>query len=48
DYPTRAQRPAWSVLDCTHVQDVFALRLPDWQTALDAVIGELAGCGTQR
>ena len=48
DYPTRAQRPAWSVLDCTRVQDVFALRLPDWQTALDAVIGELAGCGAQR
>lgn len=47
DYPTRAQRPAWSVLDCTRVQDVFALHLPTWQTALDAVIGELAGGGTR-
>ncbi len=42
DYPTRAQRPAWSVLDCTRVQDTFALCLPSWETALDAVIGELA------
>lgn len=42
DYPTRAQRPAWSVLDCARVQDTFALRLPSWETALDAVIGELA------
>ena len=42
DYPPRARRPAWSVLDCTRVQDTFALRLPPWETALDAVIGELA------
>ncbi len=42
DYPTRARRPAWSVLDCTRAQDTFALRLPSWDTALDAVIGELA------
>ena len=48
DYPTRARRPAWSVLDCTRVQEAFALRLPPWQTALDAVIGELATCGVQR
>jgi len=30
------------VLDCTRVQDRFALRLPSWETALNAVIGELA------
>ncbi len=42
DYPARARRPAWSVLDCARVQDTFALRLPSWGTALDAVIGELA------
>ena len=42
DYPTRSQRPAGSVLDCARVQDTFALRLPRWETALDAVIGELA------
>ena len=42
DYPARARRPAWSVLDCARVQDTFALRLPSWDTALDAVIGELA------
>lgn len=42
DYPTRARRPAWSVLDCTRVQEMFSLRLPPWEMALDAVIGELA------
>ena len=45
DYPTRAQRPAWSVLDCARVQQTFALRLPEWDIALNAVIGELAGGG---
>ena len=48
DYPTRARRPAWSVLDCARVQQTFALRLPEWDIALNAVIGELAGGGAQK
>ena len=43
EYPTRAHRPAYSVLDCRKFRDAFGLQLPDWQVGLDAVIGELAG-----
>ena len=41
DYPTKAARPAWSVLDTTKLCETFGIALPDWQTALDEVIGEL-------
>ncbi|MDN5925024.1 MAG: NAD(P)-dependent oxidoreductase, partial [Xanthomonadales bacterium] len=40
-YPTPAQRPAWSVLDCAHVQSRFGLHLPAWQTGLDSVLIDL-------
>ena len=43
EYPTRAKRPAYSVLDCGKIRDTFGLHLPDWRNGLDAVIGELAG-----
>lgn len=42
DYPTKARRPAYSVLDTTRIRDVFGLHLPPWQDGLDAVIAELA------
>jgi len=42
DYPTKATRPAFSVLDTTKLRDAFGIDLPDWQAALDGVIGELA------
>ena len=45
DYPTRARRPAWSVLDTTKFRTAFSLKLPDWEQGLDAVIGELAAAG---
>jgi dTDP-4-dehydrorhamnose reductase len=41
-YPTRAVRPAYSVLDTTRLRTAFGLHLPSWQSGLDAVIGELA------
>jgi dTDP-4-dehydrorhamnose reductase len=43
DYPTRAKRPAFSVLDTTKLRDAFGIDLPDWQMTLDEVIGELVG-----
>lgn len=43
DYPTRATRPAFSVLDTTKLRDAFGIDLPDWHVALDGVIGELSG-----
>jgi dTDP-4-dehydrorhamnose reductase (EC 1.1.1.133) len=42
DYPTRAKRPAFSVLDTTKLHDAFGIDLPDWQSALDDVINKLA------
>ncbi|NUS60522.1 MAG: dTDP-4-dehydrorhamnose reductase [Lysobacter sp.] len=34
DYPTRAVRPAYSVLDTTRLRDEYALELPHWRDAL--------------
>jgi dTDP-4-dehydrorhamnose reductase len=34
DYPTRAARPGYSVLDCGRLEAAFGLRLPDWRDAL--------------
>lgn len=42
DYPTRARRPAYSVLDTHKLRETFGLNLPDWQHGLRDVIGELA------
>jgi dTDP-4-dehydrorhamnose reductase len=38
DYPTRAKRPAYSVLDTTKLRDAFDVDLPDWRAGLDGVI----------
>lgn len=42
DYPTRATRPAYSVLDTGKLRAAFGIELPAWQAALADVIGELA------
>ncbi|MDR3388738.1 MAG: dTDP-4-dehydrorhamnose reductase [Rudaea sp.] len=42
EYPTRARRPAYSVLDTKRIRETFGLHLPPWEEGLDAVIGELA------
>lgn len=42
DYPTRAMRPAFSVLDTTRLRATFGVELLDWQTGLDGVMRELA------
>jgi len=42
DYPTKARRPAYSVLDHTKFQATFGLHLPAWQEGLDRVIGEMS------
>ena len=34
DYPTRAVRPAYSVLDTTRLREEYALDLPYWRDAL--------------
>lgn len=42
DYPTKARRPAYSVLDTRKIRNAFGLHLPPWGDGLDAVISELA------
>ena len=34
EYPTRASRPAWSVLDTSRLREEYGLALPDWRSAL--------------
>ncbi len=41
DYPTPAQRPAYSVLNCTRLELRYGLQLPTWQAALRQVIDEM-------
>lgn len=42
EYPTRAQRPAYSRLDTARFAADFGLRLPDWRHGLRQVVAELA------
>jgi dTDP-4-dehydrorhamnose reductase len=39
DFPTPAQRPLFSELDCSHFQVAFGLQLPDWKIALSLALG---------
>jgi dTDP-4-dehydrorhamnose reductase len=41
DYPTSAQRPRMSVLDCSKLEREFGIRLPDWRSGVAAVVSAL-------
>jgi dTDP-4-dehydrorhamnose reductase len=41
-FPTKARRPAYSVLDTSRLAATFGLHLPSWEEGLAGVIGELA------
>jgi dTDP-4-dehydrorhamnose reductase len=43
EFPTAAQRPANSCLDCRKLEHTFGLRLPHWRQGLHACINELVG-----
>ena len=42
EFPTKATRPAYSVLDTARLRERFGLHLPSWTIGLDRVIAELA------
>ncbi len=42
EWPARAQRPAWSVLDVARAESAFGLCLPHWRVALGDTIAVLA------
>jgi dTDP-4-dehydrorhamnose reductase len=41
DFPSPAERPLFSALNCTHFSEVFGLRLPPWQAALSLAMNPL-------
>ena len=43
EYPTPAQRPAYSVLDCSRLQAEYGVDIPDWQQALHDTLAAHAG-----
>ncbi len=42
EYPTRAQRPAYSVLDTTRLRETFGVTPQDWREGLGGVFQDLA------
>lgn len=42
DYPTPAQRPAWSVLDCSRLEQAFGIAQRDWRQDLADVLERLS------
>lgn len=45
EYPTRARRPAYSVLDCSHLAQHLGVATPTWESALEPVLGRLHSIG---
>lgn len=43
DYPTRARRPAHSVLDCARIARIYAIEMPPWQAGLAETLDGLLG-----
>jgi dTDP-4-dehydrorhamnose reductase len=41
DYPTPAQRPLNSRLDCCRFEAAFGLRLPHWQQGVQRLLTEI-------
>lgn len=41
DYPTRAKRPAWSVLDKAKIKNTFGIKIPYWRDSLILAIKAL-------
>ena len=45
-YPTKAKRPAYSVLDLSKIKDYAGIEIPDWRESLVKCIEELSQVGT--
>ena len=45
-YPTKAKRPAYSVLDLSKIKDYAGIEIPDWRESLVKCIEELSHVGT--
>jgi dTDP-4-dehydrorhamnose reductase len=40
EFPTAAERPLYSALDCSCFYETFGLRLPDWKSALQMAMSQ--------
>jgi len=38
-YPTKAQRPQYSLLDCTKIKDVYGIEMQNWKASLKDCLG---------
>jgi dTDP-4-dehydrorhamnose reductase len=47
EYPTPAQRPLNSTLDCSRIREVFGLNQPDWRISLSRVMDEIRGAAAK-
>ena len=41
DFPSPADRPLYSALDCAKLENTFGLRLPDWKLALQLAMAQI-------
>lgn len=42
DYPTKAARPHYSVLDKTKIKEIYNMEIPHWEESLEDCIAELS------
>jgi len=42
EYPTPAKRPANSRLDCSKLEEIYGIQMPEWQLSTQAVVSALA------
>jgi dTDP-4-dehydrorhamnose reductase len=42
EWPTKAARPAYSVLDCSRIRGDFGVALPDWHASVKPVVARIA------
>ena len=42
EYPTPAQRPLWSALDCSLLETTFGIAQPDWRAGLRGMLSAIA------
>ena len=48
EFPTPVKRPADSRLDCSRLEQVFGLRLPQWEAALDRTLARIFASASTR
>jgi dTDP-4-dehydrorhamnose reductase len=46
-FPTKAQRPHNSRLDCSRLEQAFGLQMPPWEQGVDHALAEILACETR-